>query len=92
MEINTHIVYGNENLDMECPYFNRGCDNGLIECDKNDGMCHGDENVALCGTYQVMKRLSVIKRQVEQKTSERKRNILSLLTGNVRVRQDISRQ
>jgi len=92
METNTYTVYRNENLNMECPYFSKGCDNGLAECDKGDGMCHGDENLILCRTYRDLKKLDLIKDQVERKTVERKRNILSLLTGNIRVRQEASRQ
>ena len=58
-----------------CPYFKRNCHDETIKYD--DNLCLGEGNFRNCGMYQ---RLVKIQEQVEQRTPERRGNILSILT------------
>ena len=58
-----------------CPYLQRNCEDATRKYDEN--LCFGEGNFRNCGTYQ---SLIKIQTEVEQKTPERKGNIVSILT------------
>jgi len=58
-----------------CPYLQRTCRDEARKYDVD--LCYDEGNFRNCGMYQ---KLTMIQNQVEQRTPERMRNIVSILT------------